>query len=472
MRMQCSPRPDYARLSPTVTPARHGFKFGDNLCLASTLPLHQGEGSATAEWDIATGETVFLLLHKGQAPLAAVPASLSRLIETTVSAWQDWVATLNLPPKWQGAVIRSALTLALLVSSRHGSIAAAPTFGLPESPQGSRNWDYRACWIRDGSLIANALLSLGRLDEAERFHAWVWRCRETSPGRLAILYALNGDCEADETILDHLAGYGGARPVRIGNGARDQSQLDIHGELLDSIARAATVGGKQGLAQWPRIVAFADYVCAHWHEADQGIWELRGGPREHLHSRALCIVALDRALSLAAQLDLPALGLRWRQARDEILADILARFRHREGGYLVQAAGSRDLDAALLRLPFEGVLEGQDPLWQATLAAIERELVQDDLVWRYQTDDGLPGEEGAFVPCCFWRVAALARSAKRAEADEAMHHLLSLANELGLFAEELASDGTMLGNYPQGLSHAAIIEAAWALEEHCPPKVP
>ena len=465
MRMACNPRPDYARIRPEAIPARHGVRFADNLCLAATLPLHPGDGGAVAEWDIASGETAWFLLHEGQAPLALDPTAAAGLIETTVAAWRGWAASLTLPPEWQEAAVRSALALALLVSSRHGSIAAAPTFGLPESPRGSRNWDYRACWIRDGSLIANALLTLGRLEEVEQFHAWVWRCREASPGRLAILYALDGDSEADEAILDHLAGYGGSRPVRIGNAARDQKQFDIHGELLDSIAQAAAIGGEQGLAEWRRIVAIADYVCAHWRETDSGIWELRGGPREHLHSRALCYVALDRAILLSGRHNLAAPQSRWRQVRADILTDIQTRFRHKEAGYLVQAAGGRDLDAALLRLPLDRVLDGRDPLWLATLAAIDRELVRDDLVWRYRNDDGLPGEEGAFVACCFWRVAALARSGRRSEADAAMRHLLSLGNKLGLFAEELAPDGAMLGNFPQGLSHAAIIEAAWALAQ-------
>jgi GH15 family glucan-1,4-alpha-glucosidase len=465
MRMQCRPRPDYARVTPAAMQTAHGVRFADNLCLAATLKLDAGHGEATAEWQTAPGESVCFLLHEGQTPAEIDPTAFARAIAATAAAWQDWVATLRLPPVWQDAAIRSALTLAMLVCARHGSFVAAPTFGLPESVGGARNWDYRASWIRDGALIANALVSLGRLDEAEQFHAWVWRCREVSHGRLGVMYALDGGPEADEAILDHLAGHDGARPVRIGNAARHQRQLDIHGELLDSIARAARIGGRQGPEAWTRIAAIADYVRKHWRETDQGIWEIRRKPREHLHSRALCYVAVDRAIELAGRHDPNAPQSAWRQSRADILADIRTRFRHPEAGHLVQAAGGRAVDAALLRLPLDGVLDSRDPFWQATMAAIDRELVHDDLVWRYRNDDGLPGEEGAFVACCFWRVAALARGGRRGEAEDAMRHLLSLGNPLGLFAEEIAPGGAMLGNFPQGLSHAAIIEAAWALAE-------
>ena len=278
------------------------------------------------------------------------------------------------------------------------------------------------------------------------------------PGRLGILYAVNGSDVADETELPQLAGYGGAQPVRIGNGARDQLQLDIHGEWLDSLAAAAGVP-----PDWATICETVEYVRTHWRGIDSGIWELRGGPRAHLHSRLLCWVALDRAISLARTHRLSAPVATWEAARAEIHADIWANFRHPELSYFVQSAGGRDLDAAQLMMPLLGFVDGKDPVWLATLDAITRDLVSNGLVWRYRNADGLPGEEGSFAPCMFWYISCLARAGRFAEAKAAMDRAVSRANALGLFAEEIAPDGRALGNFPQGLTHAALIEAACIL---------
>ena len=460
MRLTCAPRPDYARCVPEAVADAWGVVFtpsqGTQLRLSSTQPLSATEGAAVAMWEMQAGEAVYFALH----PASLTPpgtATLERLISETIAAWQAWSAQIIHAGPWRAAVIRSALALKLLVSARSGAILAAPSFGLPETPGGARNWDYRACWIRDGSLIANAFLGLGLAEEAAGFHAFVAGCARLEPGRLPIMLALDGGAVADEAELPHLAGYGGARPVRIGNGARDQLQLDIHGEYLDSLARAGACPDGAELG------AIIDYISRHWRDIDAGIWELRGGPRAHLHSRLLCWVALDRAIGMARAHHLAAPLSAWAALRDEIAADIWARFRHPEHGYFVQSAGGRDLDAAQLMMPMLGFVDGRDPVWRATLDAIVRELVADGLVWRYRNADGLPGEEASFAPCMFWLVSCLALAGEHEAARAAMARAVGRANALGLFAEEIAACGTMLGNFPQGLTHAALIEAAIVL---------
>ncbi len=463
MRLRCAPRPDDARVVPEVTLDAVGVAFASptfpGIRLSTLLALSVTAGEAEAEWEMQEGETLFLCLHASSMPPPS-DAAMSRALSTTIAAWRGWAGRINVAGRWREPVIRSALALKLMVSARHGSIIAAPSFGLPESPGGARNWDYRACWIRDGALIANAFLRLGMAEEAAGFHAFLARCHRLEPGRLGILYAVDGSEIADETELPHLAGYGAARPVRIGNGARDQLQLDIHGEFLDSLAATHAAP-----TNWVSICETIDYVREHWCSIDSGIWELRGGPRAHLHSRLLCWVALDRAVLLARGHGLSAPLAVWEATRAEIHADIWSSFRHPEHGYFVQSAGGRDLDAAQLMMPLLGFIDGKDPIWLATLDAITSELVADGLVWRYRNADSLPGEEGSFAPCMFWYIACLALAGRQAEAEAAMDRAVARGNALGLFAEEIAPDGTMLGNFPQGLTHAALIETACLLAQ-------
>nr|WP_282097567.1 glycoside hydrolase family 15 protein [Luteibacter sp. SG786] len=363
-------------------------------------------------------------------------------------------------------VDRSALVLKLLVSHKHGSIAAAGTFGLPEATGASRNWDYRASWLRDASFTVYAFMRLGYVDEAEHFRKWTEdRFTELENGNtLRIMYALDGSEALAESTLDHLAGYAGSRPVRIGNAARSQTQLDIYGELLDSIYLSNKYGRAISREGWAHVQRLVDYVCAHWMEADEGIWEVRDTPRHFLHSGLMCWVALDRAVRLARKRSLPGAVVEWATERDRISDDIWTHFRHPEHGYFVQTKGGRDLDASALMMPLVRFVSATDPVWLKTLDAIGEQLADDGMVFRYRNSDGLEGGDGAFTTCTFWYVECLARAGRLNEAREAMARGLRYANHVGLFAEELSLRAEPLGNFPQALTHLAFISAAYYLD--------
>jgi GH15 family glucan-1,4-alpha-glucosidase len=466
--VRCDPRFDYGRETPEVTAIENGVSFeGQDLTLRlfGSVPLDPKSGGASARFTLAEGESCWFVL--GDETLACPDdAMVTAGIGATTQAWRTWLARSTYKGRWREQVLRSALALKLLTSARHGSIAAAATFSLPEATGSGRNWDYRASWIRDASFTVYAFMRLGFIEEAERFRQWVGgrviAADQENPIR--IMYALDGSEAADESELPHLAGYAGSQPVRIGNAAHAQSQLDIFGELLDSIYLSNKYGAAISHDGWHHVRGLVDYVIGHWQEPDAGIWEMRSQPRHFLHSRVMCWVALDRAIRLARKRSLPAPLVAWAETRDAIVDDIWNNFRHPEHGYFVQERGGTELDAALLMMPLVRFVSSTDPVWLKTLDAIGEQLRDDGLVYRYRDADGLEGGEGAFTTCTFWYVECLARAGRLEEARMMLAQGVGYANSLGLFSEELDARGLPLGNFPQGLTHLAFISAAYFLD--------
>ncbi|USQ95367.1 glycoside hydrolase family 15 protein [Caulobacter sp. RL271] len=464
--LRCTPRPDYARQRPKVTVIEDAAMFSspDGLSLRLTGPVAFAaeDDGATARFTLNAGERADFVLDDEASPRLEGHA-LEAAIQRTTRDWRDWAKRSTYKGRWREAVTRSALVLKLLTSKRHGSIAAAATFGLPEARGGSRNWDYRATWIRDASFTVYSLMRLGYLDEATAFTRWVADRAVESGGRLDIMYAMDGSPEPPETALDHLAGYGGAKPVVIGNAAAGQLQLDIYGELLDSIYLSNKYGEAISHADWLGVRHVVDHVCKTWQTPDAGIWEVRREPREHLHSRLMCWVAVDRAIRLASKRSLAAPFETWIQARNAINDDIWENFWNPELGHFVQSKGSRELDGAILMMPLVRFIGAKDPAWLATLDAIGEQLTDDGLVRRYAGEDGLTGREGSFAACSFWYVECLARAGRLEQARANFEKLLRYGNHLHLYAEEFDARAQLIGNFPQAFTHLALISAAFYL---------
>ncbi len=471
--MRCAPRFDYARETPTATVADEGIRFaGQDLTLRlfASVPLTADAGAAVPDVTLEAGESAWFVLGD-EALVRPATRDVEDDIAATSAAWRRWSARSTYAGRWREAMARSALALKLLTSARHGSIAAAATFALPEATGAGRNWDYRATWIRDASFTVYAFLRLGFVDEAEDFNRWaadrVMAAGSDHPIR--IMYALDGSEAADEQELTHMAGYAGSRPVRIGNAAHAQMQLDIFGELLDSVYLSNKYGSAISHAGWQHVRGIVDHVIAHWQEPDAGIWEMRADPRHFLHSRVMCWVALDRAIRLAQQRSLPAPLVDWATCRDAIVDDVWTNFRHPEHGYFVQERGGRALDAALLMMPLVRFVSATDPVWLKTLDAIGSELRDDGLVYRYRNADGLEGGEGAFTTCTFWYAECLARAGRMDEAQMILAKGMAYANPLGLFSEEVDRCGRPLGNFPQALTHLAFVSAAYFIDRRLDP---
>ena len=466
-RLRCLPRFDYARDPGHARCVESGIMFETptvQLRLHASVPLELEWGAATAAFELDAGRTADFVLDSG-APPPLSAAGVTDALATTLHFWRQWAGRSTYRGRWRETVTRSALLLKLLTSREHGSIIAAPTFGLPESPGGSRNWDYRAVWIRDASFTVYAFMRLGYSEEAIEFMHWIGaRAAESSDGAMRIMYGVDGHGRLDEQILDHLAGYRGARPVRIGNEAYEQVQLDIYGELLDSIYLNNKYGEAISHQGWTDVLAVVDHICRHWRDADAGIWEMRDAPRHFLHSRLMCWVAVDRALRLADKRSLSAPFEHWRAVRNEIHNEIWSEFFDPRVGHFVQAKGTQAVDAALLLMPLVRFVSATDPQWLATLDAIRDQLTDDGLVFRYRAADGLEGDEGAFTACSFWYVECLARAGRLEEAHLVFEGVLAHANHLGLFSEQLGPTGRHLGNFPQALTHLALISAAFYLD--------
>jgi len=477
-RMVCKPAFDYARATHQVEMRDGEAIFTSNgddgtvLRLRSRLPLHEEDGAIVSEFTLKTGETASFVLENAEETVgdSSAPDYVARAFKDTVNFWRGWIGKSQYKGRWREMVNRSALTLKLLTSWHHGPILAAPTFGLPEQIGGERNWDYRFTWIRDASFTIYAFIRLGYIEEAAAFMGWIEeRCDDLAPdGTLQTVYGLDGGRDLTEFDLPHLDGYQGSKPVRVGNAAYDQLQLDIYGELMDSVYLYDKYGKPISYDLWKNLVRLVDWLCEHWQKPDNGIWEVRGGQREFLYSRLMSWVAVDRALRLARKRSLPAPFERWRGVRDKIYNDIFDNYWDDNLGAFVQYRGSKALDASSLLMPMVRFISPTDQRWLSHLKAVEKDLVYDSLVYRYRIEDtpvdNLEGIEGTFNMCTFWFVECLSRAGELQKARLYFEKMLGYANHLGLYAEETGPRGEHLGNYPQAFTHLALISAAYDID--------
>ncbi len=475
-RLLCAPRFDYARASHKAELCDEGVRFrseGLTLLLRTPLDLELNGDDAAAEFTLQAGETASFVLEKeGEHSPAADESFVSESFKNTLNYWQAWVNRSTYEGRWREEMRRSALALKLLTYAPEGSIVAAATMGLPEEVGGERNWDYRYTWIRDASFTVYGLSRLGYLDEMADFMRWISaRAAEYTEGGdkglLQALYGIGGEREIPEENLTHLEGYRGSAPVRLGNSAYDQLQLDVYGTLMDSVYLYNKYGDPISFELWQRLIQMIDWVCENWQRKDHGIWEVRSGQQEFLYSRLMCWVAVDRGFRLAHKRSFPAPLERWHKVRDEIYYDIFENFWDEDRGAFVQYKGSRAVDASSLLMPLVKFVSPNDPKWLSTLRVIEDELVDESLVYRYHsddTDDGLRGKEGTFNICSFWYIECLARSGEVKKARLLFDKFLGYANHLGLFSEEIGPYGQQLGNFPQAFTHLGLISAAFELD--------
>ena len=475
-RLECAPRFDFARRTHHVEVGEHGAVFhGDNLSLTlrAMAPLQRQGDDAVASLSLRAGEVSGCVLESGTSgpPTPCSRGELERLFRDTARFWQSWLLGSTYRGRWREMVERSAITLKLLTYAPSGAPVAALTAGLPEQVGGERNWDYRYTWIRDASFTIDALGGLGFAEEAAAFAAWLRdRVEEQqggASGPLRVMYRVDGSSELDEVTLDHLEGYRGSRPVRIGNGAAQQLQLDIYGEALDAIFRAHGQGHGIAHAGWKAIRTVVDWLAANWDRPDEGIWETRGGRQDFVYGRVMSWVAFDRAIRLAAASGRPARLDRWMAARDAVYEQVFSQGWSARRRAFVQHYGAEVLDASLLVMPRVGFLVPTDPWWRATLEAIDHDLVSDSLVYRYDPEaspDGLRGAEGTFSICTFWYIDALTLSGRLDEARLVFDKMLTYANHLGLYGEEIGLSGEQLGNFPQAFTHLALIRSAMLLD--------
>jgi GH15 family glucan-1,4-alpha-glucosidase len=441
------------------------------LRLRASVPLQTQNGDALVCFTLQTNQSVSFILEDASEDLRCdgeryVPEAF----KCTLNFWRTWMKQCRYQGRWRETVNRSALVLKLLVSRRFGSLVASPTFGLPEIVGGKRNWDYRYTWIRDASFTIYALMRLGYTEEAGAFNRWIeQRCDELNPdGSLQIMYGIDGRHQLTEETLPHLRGYRGSTPVRIGNAAYDQLQLDIYGELMDSIYLYDKWGQPISHDLWKNLVRLINWVVRNWAQPDEGIWEVRGGRQEFLYSRVMCWVAIDRAIRLSRKRSFPAPLSEWIAIRNQIYEDVFTNFWNADLGAFVQHKGSCTLDAACLLMPLVKFISPTDPRWRSTLQAVSRVLVEDSLVHRYRigraAPDGLPGKEGTFSMCTFWLAEGFARGGDPLQGRFIFEKMLGYANHVGLYSEELGVQGEHLGNFPQAFTHLGLISAAYALD--------
>jgi GH15 family glucan-1,4-alpha-glucosidase len=483
--LDLQPRFDYGRASHTVDITETGALFrtagGMELTLhtsgrrtaskGGTTPKRAGNG-IRATFTLREGETGGVVLESmGGKPKALAPTELQRLADDTAAYWKAWLNRSTYQGRWREMVTRSAMTLKLLTYQPSGAPVAAATFGLPEEAGGERNWDYRFTWIRDGSLTMHALSNLGYLEEAGRFGAWIRdrviegaSANGSSP--LKIMYRVDGSSDLTEEILDHFEGWRKSKPVRIGNGAADQLQLDIYGEAGDAILAGDNAGLPIAYEGWLALTKIVDWVADNWDQPDEGVWETRGGRKNFTYGRFQCWVALDRAIRLAERHGRPANVAKWMAARDELYNQVMKRGWNTKVKAFTQHYDTEVLDSILLFMPIEDFISPTDPRWLSTLDAMNKELVSDSLVYRYNpaaSPDGLHGSEGTFSLCTFLYVDAMARAGRLDDAVLTFEKMFTYGNHLGLFSEEIDSTGGQLGNFPQAFTHLSLINSAITL---------
>lgn len=489
VRVECRPAFDYARAKHRTQVNEHGARLdgpGLSLGLASSVPLRQDGDGAVGEFTLSEGEAATFVLRTierdatpGQCPGTGEAEDRFR---ETVAYWQRWAAHCTYRGRWREHVLRSALALKLLTYEPTGAIVAAPTTSLPEGVGGTRNWDYRYTWVRDAAFTVYGLMRIGLMEEAARFREFMTeRAKEMQhdnpDGPLRLMYAVDGRADLTEEELPHLDGYMGSKPVRVGNAAHGQLQLDIYGELLDAAYLFNKYGNPVTSDGWGRLRRLVDWVADNWDRPDEGVWETRGGRKDHVYSRFMCWVALDRGLRLADKRSFPAPRAKWLAARDAVYEQVLERGWSEKRQAFVQAYGTDNLDASALLMPLTFFMAPNDPRMLSTIDAIKAPhtkggLAADGLVYRYDykvTHDGLDGAEGTFNMCSFWLVEALTRAGRSdpsrlADARLRFEQMLGYGNHLGLYAEQTGASGEALGNVPQAFTHLALISAAFNLD--------
>ena len=496
-RLECLPAFDYGRGSHRTTITEHGVRFESpdlSLGLASSVPLRpvspshsarSGEGDGVlADFSLAEGESatfVLRVIDRESGGRCPGTSEAERRFRETVDYWHRWLARCTYRGRWREIIQRSALTLKMLTYEPTGAMIAAPTTSLPERIGGGRNWDYRYTWVRDAAFMVYAFLRIGFTDEATQFMEWLSHRfheeRSTCGGPMQLMYTVDGEIDLTEFELPHLEGYRGSRPVRIGNGAHGQLQLDLYGELMDAVYLHNKYARPVSYDAWKHLRHLVDWVADNWDQPDQSIWETRGGKKDHVYSRFMCWVALDRGLRLADKRSLPAHRARWLAARDEIYEQVMEKGWSDKVQSFVQSYGAENLDASVLLMPLTFFMAPDDPRMLSTVDAIRRParlggLAADGLVYRYDfhaTQDGLEGSEGTFNMCSFWLVEALTRAGRSdpsrlTEARLLFEQMLSYGNHLGLYGEQTGSSGEALGNFPQAFTHLALISAAFNLD--------
>ncbi len=475
LRLEFAPRFNYARSRTKLVQVEGGleaFASGRGLFLQSKPVLKIEGATASGNFSMKQGDELWFVLEYSEK-VRKTPDECRLELDETLKYWNSWVnkvsaETDSFDGRWRDLVVRSGLVLKMLAHEQAGAICAAPTTSLPESIGGRRNWDYRYNWIRDASFTVQALYNIGHYDEARKHLRWfVDICkRNDDPSKIQIMYGMRGETDLHEAELGNLEGYRKSKPVRIGNGAAKQKQLDIFGELINAIYETDRYGDGLPEGELQFVMRIVDYVCGVWNTPDSGIWEVRGGPRHFVYSKLMCWVALDRGIKIAERRKHGDSLPKWKKVRDEIKDAILEKGYDDELGSFVQSFGSKTLDATSLIIPVMGFLPIDDPRVQGTINATLKKLTTESgLVYRYLGEDGLAGKEGAFLLCSFWLVKSLALSGRTVEAEDILDKVVKYAGHTGLFSEEVDPDtGKQLGNLPQAFSHIGLINSVLYLE--------
>jgi GH15 family glucan-1,4-alpha-glucosidase len=472
MEMELVLRFDYGRLVPwlhRVGGDTCAVAGPDAVCLRTDVPTHGEDLRTVAEFSVGEGDFVpFVLSWHPSHEAPREPPHAGGALATTLDWWHDWCSQMRYSGDWAAEIRHSLMVLKALTYAPTGGIVAAPTTSLPEHIGGVRNWDYRYCWVRDAAFTLWALNIGGYTSEARRYRDWLLRAAGGDPPALQVLYGVAGDSRVPEFELPWLSGYEGSTPVRVGNAAAEQFQLDVYGETIDTLHLARVMGLEPNPTSWSMERLLVEYVEERWHDPDEGIWEVRGPRRQFTHSKVLAWTALDRAVKAVDRFGQDGPIERWRSVRDEIKADVIEHGFDAERNTFTQYYGSKELDASLLLIPLVHFLPATDPRMRGTVEAIERELIEDGFVHRYstaETDDGLPPGEGAFLACTFWLVDNYALMGRLDDATKLFERLLSLRNDVGLLAEEYdPRQGRLLGNFPQALTHVGLVTSAYNLD--------